>query len=150
MPCHFPGSRPSAYIAVALEGNIINEFRPPLFLAVLTRYLNQLHTQHTDVYISLTTILCQFTDIIFPFDGLSPPLQMIKSSHDLGSIPSRWVIRAEGAEHSVIGYQQQPGLDHHRILLAPHKIHSALVQVIPATLLPATYHRLFSPKDKSP
>lgn len=69
---------------------------------------------------------------------------MIKTRHDLGSTPSRQVIRTGGPA------QHQPGLDHHHSLLAPQKMHSALVHVIPATLLPATYNRFFSPEVKSP
>lgn len=69
---------------------------------------------------------------------------MIKTRHDLGSIPSRQVIRTGEAAH------HQPGPDHHCTPLAPQNIHSALVHVIPATLLLATYNRLFSPTVKSP
>lgn len=73
---------------------------------------------------------------------------MVKKSHDSGSIPSRQVIRTGEGAHSIIG--TSTSLAHHRTLLAPHKIHSALVHAISATLLPATYNGLFSPKVKSP
>lgn len=68
-------------------------------------------------------------DIIFPFHGLLSPLQI----HDLGSIPSGWVIWTGEVAHLIVGHWHQPGSGCCCILPAPCKIHSSSVHVISAT-----------------